>query len=128
MSNKTFSKLSVLYVEDEPLISLDAMDALEKCQFGNLVCAYTLKKALLECTNQSFDCAILDIRLERGLTSIDLGVDLDKKGTFVIWASGNGLDKLELEKMGLKNFYIKPFNIADIIEDISKHFCKSGDI
>lgn len=122
MSNDVFSKLDVLYVEDEPLISLDAMNALEKCGFRTLECAYTLKSAVSITENQRFHCAILDIRLERGLKSVELGTFLAKSGTMVILASGNGLDKNNLEKKGFKHFFIKPYDINEIIAAIYEHF------
>lgn len=122
MLNEVFSKLDILYVEDEPLISLDAMIALEKCGFRNLVCAYTLKSAIEESNKRKFHCAILDIRLEKGLTSIELGRKLAKSGTIIMLASGNGLDKVELEKKGFEYFFIKPYDILEIIEAIRKYF------
>ena len=125
MSSDVFSKLDLLYVEDEPLISLDAMNALEKCGFRNLVCAYTLKSAAAATKRQSFHCAILDIRLEKGLDSIDLGISLADLGTTIILASGNGLDKVKLEHQGFEYFFIKPYDINEIIGTIKDRFSES---
>lgn len=122
MSSNVFSQLSLLYVEDEPLISLDAMSALEKCGFCELACAYTLKSAVAESSQRIFDCAILDIRLDRGMSSISLGKSLVKQGTMVILASGNGLDKAALKEDGFHYFYTKPYNIREIIECIEHYF------
>lgn len=122
MSNSVFKELSLLYVEDEPLISLDAMSVLEKCEFKLLECAYTLKSANLSASNTYFDCAILDIRLDKGLNSIDLGKKLASEGTMVILASGNASDKENLEKMGFSKFYTKPYDINQITLEIYRHF------
>lgn len=122
MLNNRFSKLSLLYVEDEPLISLDAMNALEKCGFGRLHCAYTLKSATEIAHSLHFDCAIMDIHLDRGLSSIDLAQSLVDKGTLIILASGNGMDKAKLEQLGFEHFFIKPYDIKNIIAHIERQF------
>jgi DNA-binding NtrC family response regulator len=122
MSHKTLSDISLLYVEDEPLISLDAMSALEKCGFKEIVCAYTLKSARTHVEKRYFDCAILDISLERGLSSLELGMHLSQKGTKVIIASGNRTDKEELEAYGFLDFFIKPYKIEEVIEKIEETF------
>jgi len=122
MSSKDFSDISLLYVEDEPLISLDAMSALEDCGFKEIVCAYTLKSATAHTDQQDFDCAILDISLERGVSSIELGQALLKKGTKVILASGNGHDQSNLESIGFSSFFIKPYNIGEVISEIKRLF------
>ncbi|CAN0603643.1 unnamed protein product, partial [Ectocarpus sp. 12 AP-2014] len=120
MSNRLFQELSLLYVEDEPLISLDAMNTLEKCDFKKLECVYTLKSATLAASSSFFDCAILDIRLDKGLNSIDLGKELAQKGTMVILASGNASDKENLERMGFLTFFTKPYDIFQIISEIER--------
>ena len=122
MSNNVFSNIALLYVEDEPLISLDAMSSLEKCDFQEIVCAYTLKSATSHTNRRKFDCAILDISLERGLSSIELGQELIKNGTKVILASGNGHDRDYLQSIGFSSFFIKPYKISDVIEDIKRIF------
>lgn len=122
MSSKVFSNLTILYVEDEPLISLDAMSSLEACGFQEIVCAYTLKSATAHANKREFDCAILDISLERGLSSIELGQELIKKGTKVILASGNGHDRDKLQSIGFSSFFIKPYKISEVIADVERLF------
>ena len=122
MSNSVFEKISLLYVEDEPLISLDAMSVLEKCGFKKLACSYTLKSATAESEAYDFDCAILDSRLDKGLESIGLGQKMARSGTMVILAAGNASDKKKLEKMGFPHFHIKPYDIDLIILEIENNF------
>jgi DNA-binding response OmpR family regulator len=112
----------VLYVEDEPLISLDAMSVLETCDFRNLHCAYTLKSAIEASYLNDFDCAILDIHLDKGLSSIDLAHNLAERGTMIILASGNGMDQSKLKSLGFEHFFIKPYDIKHIVSHIEHHF------
>lgn len=122
MSSNVLSQLALLFVEDEPLISLDAMSVLENCGFRKLNCVFTLKSAIEASKTEQFDCAILDIHLDRGLSSIDLARALADKGTLIILASGNGMDRLRLKELGFEHFFIKPYDVQQIVAHIEHHF------
>ncbi|MEM1365196.1 MAG: response regulator [Pseudomonadota bacterium] len=104
-----FSKYSVLYLEDEPLIALDTVDLLDELGFGDVKPTYRLKSANQAVEEQTFDVAILDINVDEDQTSLALGEHLQAQGTPVVFASGNGHQASELRGSGFV-FIDKPFS------------------
>lgn len=108
-----FSKLSVLYLEDETLVALDTSDHLKSLGFSSVKTTYRLANAEKCAAEAEFHLAILDINVDRGQTSIDLGKELAAKGTKVIFASGNSGKAEELRGEGF-DFLDKPFSLKDL--------------
>lgn len=105
--------LNVLYLEDEPIVAMDTGAHLEDLGFRSVEIAYRLATAVDLAKAQKFDLAILDINVDRGQTSLDLGAELAAKGTRVIFASGNGCDASDLRAKGFE-FLDKPFSLAGL--------------
>ncbi len=120
-SPQLFENLSVLYVEDEPFIALDTIDGLEKSGFKRLVTAMTLAEAERAIDEHHFDCAILDINLDRQQTSLELGARLRQRGTRILFASGNVMDHRSLLKQGFA-FLAKPFEVCAVEDELIKLF------
>ena len=110
-SNADFSGLKVLYLEDEPLIAFDTTQHLLEIGFADVRTVYRLQNAEEAAEEENFDLAILDINVDRGRTSLELGNALAAKGVTVVFASGNGTDEARLCEAG--HFFLgKPFSLA----------------
>lgn len=103
-----WSQMSVLYVEDEPLIALDVAMSLESFGFQKVVVLHSLAAALRHVACENFELAVLDINLGGGQTSLDLGRSLTLDGTKVLFASGNSARQSELISLGY-GYITKPF-------------------
>ncbi|NNE53537.1 MAG: response regulator [Sulfitobacter sp.] len=114
MTNSPFySDLSVLYLEDEPLIAFDTTDFLQELGFSEVKSAYKLKSAEQAISEKTFDLAILDINVDNNQTSLLLGSQLAGEGIPVIFASGNSFDAERLRAEGFE-FLDKPFSYEDL--------------
>lgn len=82
------SEAKTLYLEDEPLIALDVMDALEDIGIPNVHSVRTLKKARAAVETETFDFAILDVNLGNGENSFEFARELMKSGTQILFVSG----------------------------------------
>lgn len=102
--------LKVLYLEDEPIVAMDTSAHLEDLGFEEVAVAYRLGTAEKLAESDQYDLAILDINVDRGQTSLELGSALAAKGTRVIFASGNGCDAATLRAQGFE-FLDKPFSL-----------------
>ena len=112
-----FNELRVIYLEDEPLVALDTNEHLNTLGFKDVTVAYRLSQAEAAVAQNRFDIAILDINVDRGQTSIDLGKELAASGARVIFASGNGDDAEALRKQGFW-FLDKPFSLNALTQKI----------
>ena len=110
-----FSNQKILYLEDEPIISLDTSEHLESLGFGEVSVALKLSKADELAENTKFDFALLDINVDRGQTSIELGHKLAQNGTCVVFASGNGAEAERMRALGF-SFLDKPFTLDQLTE------------
>lgn len=110
---------TVLYLEDEPLVCMDTTYLLEDLGFKTVEATYTLATAARAASERNFDLAILDINVDRGQTSIELGKKLAANGTRVMFASGNS-SKTQFALEG--NFYWldKPFSPTALSAAIDK--------
>lgn len=116
---KVLGSLRVLYLEDEPLISLDTADCLRELGFLEVVAVGRLKAAEDAYASQTFHLAILDINVDQGQTSLQFGKAAQQAGIPVIFASGNGADADILRKRGYR-FLSKPFSPAQLEDEVLK--------
>jgi DNA-binding response OmpR family regulator len=79
--------LSVLLLEDEFLIALEAEDMLLNLGVSKVTIASTLDDAMRLVSSQSFDVAVLDVNVN-GAMSFPLAAELRQKGVPVLFATG----------------------------------------
>lgn len=84
--------LSVLLLEDEYLIAMDAEQTLTSFGVGKVNVVNTLEDAAKAAADDSIDVAILDININ-GRSSFEVAERLREKGTPIIFASGYGSRK-----------------------------------
>ena len=109
---------SVLYLEDEFLIALDVSYYLNDAGFREVTVLHRLRDAWAAIDQNNFDLALLDINVDKDNTSIELGERLMSTGTPVIFISGNGTDRSNLEGRGFR-FINKPFSHRSLEDEIS---------
>lgn len=105
---KSFKDLTVLFLEDEPLIAMDTHEALVELGFKDVCSVYRLNEAREAAEKQTFDVAVLDINVDGGKKSYDLGRDLKESGVRVIFASGTETERDALIADGYR-FLAKPY-------------------
>lgn len=122
-SSQNLSKLSVIYVEDEPIIAMDGQAMLEDMGFANVAVCYSLAdaKAALE-QQQKFDFGLLDINLGGGETSLGLARQLQDQGTPIVFASGYNPDEQIVAEFEVP-LVVKPFDDAALGHAIRKSLC-----
>jgi DNA-binding response OmpR family regulator len=82
-----FNDLSVLLVEDEYLIALDAEQILKDFGVGNVEIAATLDHAAKCAENGKFDVAVLDVNIN-GQFSYPIAEAFGRRGVPVVFATG----------------------------------------
>ncbi len=114
-----YSELKVLYLEDEALIAYDTSEHLRELGFADVTCAYRLKHAEDAAAKQHYDLAIFDINVDGNQTSVELGRQLTRVGTKVIFASGS---TPEMDRLRDQRFRIlgKPFTHAQLAKEIDE--------
>ena len=122
-SSQNLSKLSVIYVEDEPIIAMDGQAMLEDMGFASVAVCYSLAdaKAALE-QQQRFDFGLLDINLGGGETSLGLAKQLQDQGTPIVFASGYNPDEQIVAKFEVP-LVVKPFDDTALRHAIRKSLC-----
>lgn len=113
MSDMSFEGKRILYLEDEPLIAFDTSENLSDMGFADVTTVYRLDEAISRSEQGNFDIALLDINVDCGRTSFDLGKTLRDKGVSVIYASGNSSDCQRLRAEGY-HFVGKPVLASDL--------------
>ncbi|MEZ5819015.1 MAG: response regulator [Hyphomicrobiaceae bacterium] len=106
MSTKSLQGCRILYVEDEPLIAMDAEAMLHELGCEEIVIAMTFEDARAAIQDNQFDLAIMDINLGGGKTSLPLVAPLRRAGTGVVLASGYNSGRPEDDTIRLE----KPFD------------------
>lgn len=101
--------LNILYLEDEVLIAFDVSELLQDLDVGEVTTTYKLSDAWDKARDRLPDVALLDINVDRGQNSFELGDHLKASGCAVIYASGNGTDAEDLRANGF-HFIDKPFS------------------
>ena len=96
-----------MYVEDEPLIAMDAEAMLQELGCQDVVVVMTFEDARSAIEDGRFDLAIMDINLGGGKTSLPLVAPLKTKGTKVVLASGYNSGRPEDDTIRIE----KPFDV-----------------
>lgn len=107
------SERSILYLEDEIIVSIEIGEILGDLGFGEVLVANNLGAAEALISERRIDYALLDVNLGNGERSNDLGQRLARDGTIVIFASGYNKGEMEPE---MQRFYFmeKPVGAHDI--------------
>ena len=111
---KKIKDLSVLILDDEPLIALDIQDMLTELGCTDAPVFFSLRPTLESVQVKTYDLAILDVNLSPTETSIGLGRSLTDRGIPVIFASG-GYSRAPINVEGFTAFLEKPFSTPDIL-------------
>jgi DNA-binding response OmpR family regulator len=105
--------LRILLLEDEPLIALSTQQALEDLGHGDVDVFYRLDPAVEAAGSTRYDVAILDVNVDRRRTSLDLARKLRADGTAIVFASGNSVDRADLDELAHVTLG-KPYSPADL--------------
>jgi CheY-like chemotaxis protein len=90
-----FAGLSVLLVEDEYLVALDAAEVLKELGVKEVETIATFERAQQRAADGQFDLAVLDVNLN-GRFSFPIAESIAKRGIPVVFASGYQLgDRFE---------------------------------
>lgn len=115
MQIASLTGLSVLVLEDEPLLRKQASSYLERLG-ADVMAVDSIEKARKVISDLSFDFAILDVNLPDGL-----GTDLLKDrvfqpntGVIVMTAEGGIAGAVDALKMGALEYLTKPFDLAEL--------------
>ena len=102
----------ILYVEDEIIVALDVEDGLRNELKMDVCMVHTLAAAQSAVESQTFDFALLDLNLGNGERSTQLGLELARQGTKVVFASGYNRNEIsEIDGFPLVE---KPFLLGEI--------------
>ena len=115
---RPFSGLSVLLLEDEYLIALDAEDILSSLGVKQIQIVNSLAGAAEIAENGGVDLAILDLNIN-GELSLDVARQFRERGTPIVFASGYELrDRIsaELERGGV--YLRKPYTSESLKEAV----------
>ncbi len=115
MQNATLSGLSILVLDDEPLLRKQIVAYLERLG-ADVTAVDTLQKARTVVGDLSFDFAVIDVNLPDGT-----GTDLLKQrvfpqntGVIVMTAQGGVTGAVEALKNGALEYLTKPFDLAEL--------------
>lgn len=115
MQNATLSGLSLLVLEDEPLLRKQISAYLERLG-ADVTTVDSMQKARKVIQDLSFDFAIMDVNLPDGT-----GTDLLKErvfpqttGVIVMTAQGGIAGAVEALKLGALEYLSKPFDLAEL--------------
>lgn len=115
MEQSTLTGLSVLIVEDDPLLRRQIAAALEHLH-ADVTTATDLRGARQLAKDLDFDFVLLDLHLPDGL-----GMDLLKEksfsagtGVIIMTANSNVPSAVEAMKLGAMDYLVKPFNPAEL--------------
>jgi DNA-binding NtrC family response regulator len=106
--------LSVLLLEDEFLIALEAEDMLTRMGAARIEIAQDLEEATRLLVENQFDVAMLDVNVN-GRTSMDLAAELKQRGVPVLFATGYELKSKSIPADDTIPYITKPYS-ADRLE------------
>ena len=106
--------LSVLLLEDEFLIALEAEDMLTRMGAARIEIAQDLEEAGRLLGEHRFDIAMLDVNVN-GQTSLGLAADLKERGIPVLFATGYELKSKSIPADDSIPYITKPYS-ADRLE------------
>lgn len=110
---------SVLLVEDEPLIALMAMAALESARYPICGAAVTSREALRLAADRRPDLAIVDLQLANGRTGLALARELGQRfGTRCLLTTA-WLAEDERVQVDARAVLCKPYSGADLLAAVA---------
>ncbi len=109
----TFSEKTILYVEDEIIVAIETAQILSEFGFKDVRLAHNLRSAEFEINSGRIDVALLDVNLGNGERTIDLGIELARLGTAVVFVSGYNKSELSERIQGF-DFLEKPIETDDL--------------
>lgn len=107
-----FAGKVLLYVEDDPVQSMETFTRLGLMGFGEILFASDLCQAEALVRDMSIDVAFLDVHLGMS-TTLDIAMALAKSGTHVVFTSGYDRDELG-DRLGDFPFLKKPFSTGEL--------------
>ena len=114
MQHTTLTGLSILIVEDDPLLNRQIAAVFEKLEADVTVAADL--KAARQLADLDFDFVLLDVNLPDGI-----GLDLVRERVFpsntaivIMTANSNVASAVEAMKLGALDYLVKPFNPAEL--------------
>jgi CheY-like chemotaxis protein len=120
-----FAGKSVLLVEDEYLIALDAQLILQELGVETVEVAATWDRAVEQAKNGRFDIALLDVNIN-GQLSFPIARTVVERGIPVVFASGYDLrDRVLAECDGI--CVTKPYTSERLKEALSAALAKAAD-
>jgi CheY-like chemotaxis protein len=115
---RPFNGLSVLLLEDEYLIALDAEDILTSLGVKEIKIVNTLAGAAAAAQNGDVDLAILDLNIN-GELSLDVAQLFRQRGTPIVFASGYELrDRISAELEQGDVYLRKPYTSESLKEAV----------
>lgn len=115
MQTSPLTGLSILLVEDDPLLRRQIAATLEKLE-ADVTAAADLRAAREFARNLDFDFALLDLNLPDGF-SLELlreKVFPPNTGVVIMTANSNVPSAVEAMKLGALDYLVKPFNPAEL--------------
>lgn len=109
---------SVLIVEDELLIAMDAEDSLESAGHGVVRIARTVREAMRILRDNDVDAALLDFNLPDG-TSAPIAKWLQEHGVPFAIVTSQSPQQLCEEGLPQSRIYQKPSDYAAIAQDLA---------
>ena len=123
--------ISILIVEDEPIIATDLANQLSKLDYNIVGIAESGQAAIDAALSHLPDIVLMDIRLEGDIDGIDTAREIAKNlDSHIIFLTSNAdqktFDRAKLTKP--HSFLSKPFRIMDIIHSIDLAMQKSQEM
>ncbi|TDH38016.1 response regulator [Pseudohoeflea suaedae] len=107
---------TILIVEDDPFIALDAADTIENLGMDCII-AHDCKSALRYIESMSLDAALLDFNLGRE-SSVAIAKRLEAAGLPYCFISGHDPRQIRAESGLEPAIFTKPANYADIAHKV----------
>jgi CheY-like chemotaxis protein len=119
----TFADLSVLLLEDEYLIALDAKQILQSLGIDKVEIVATLEGAAKRAEEGQFDLAVLDVNIN-GQFSLPIARTFGRRGIPVVFASGYELRDRTLLDFENAVCVTKPYTSACLQKAVSAALAK----
>jgi CheY-like chemotaxis protein len=122
MSVSPLSSLTVLVVEDEPLVAMSIEDGLMEIGARIIGPAGSVSKAMRLIEKGGFDAALLDVNL-RGERVDEVADSLAARGIPFVFTTGHGAEGLPENHRG-RPVVPKPFDNEDLFDALSRNLAK----
>jgi DNA-binding NtrC family response regulator len=115
MQNPALASLSILIVEDEPLLRKQVAAYLERLG-GDVTTADTLQRARKLIEDLGFDFVLLDVNLPdgSGLVLLREHAFAANTGVIIMTAEGGVAGAVEAMRLGALDYLVKPFDLAQL--------------